>query len=153
RTKIPIFNQFSTEYYEEEEEKIDDEETIDEEEDDEVTKELFKQVEEDAHVTLTLVLDTHKDDEPVQSYSISSDFTSKLLNIENPSPADNEIALLMETSALHATIVLEITSVFTITIPPPPPFFNPLPQQATPTTSEATTSFISLLYSSSMREL
>ncbi|GJU68072.1 hypothetical protein Tco_1254331 [Tanacetum coccineum] len=108
----------------------------------------FEQVEEDAHVTLTPVLDTQKADEPVQSSSVSSDFTSKLLNLENPSPADNEIASLMETSARHATKVPEITSSFTTTIPLPPPFFNPLPQQATPiptpTTYEATTSFPSL---------
>ncbi|GKD49685.1 hypothetical protein Tco_1278661, partial [Tanacetum coccineum] len=114
----------------------------------------FEQVEEDAHVTLTSVLDSQKDDELVQSSSVSSNFTSKLLNLENPSPADNEIASLMETSARHVTGVLEITSSFTITIPPPPPFFNPLPQQATPTptptTSEATTSFPSLLDFSSI---
>ncbi|GJZ80816.1 hypothetical protein Tco_0645810 [Tanacetum coccineum] len=109
----------------------------------------FKQLDEDAHVTLTLVLDTQKADEPVQSYSVSSDFTRKLLNLENPSPADNEIASLMDTTTHHTTVVPEITSVFTITIPPPHPFFNPLTQQATPTptptTSEATTSFPSLL--------
>nr|GEU33764.1 hypothetical protein [Tanacetum cinerariifolium] len=114
----------------------------------------FEQEEEDAHVTLTPVLDTHKDDEPVQSSFVSSDFTSKLLNLENPSPADNKIASLMETSARHATKVPKITSSFTTTIPPPPLFFNPLPQQATPTptpiTSEATTSFPSLLDFSSV---
>ncbi|GJR40258.1 hypothetical protein Tco_1215942 [Tanacetum coccineum] len=59
----------------------------------------FEQIEEDAHVTLSPVLDTQKADEPVQSSSISSDFTSKLLNLKNPSPADNEIASLMETLA------------------------------------------------------
>ncbi|GKG61785.1 hypothetical protein Tco_0623502, partial [Tanacetum coccineum] len=51
-------------------------------------------------------------------------------------------------SARHATAVPKITSDFTTTIPPPPRFFNPLLQQATPnptlTTSEATTSFPSL---------
>ncbi|GKC99554.1 hypothetical protein Tco_1169829, partial [Tanacetum coccineum] len=93
----------------------------------------FEQVEEDAHVTLTLVLETQKTGEPVQSSSVSSDFTSKLLNLENPSPANNEIASLMDTIARHATTVPKITSNFTTTIPPPPPFFNPLPQQATPT--------------------
>ncbi|GKC16061.1 hypothetical protein Tco_1012843 [Tanacetum coccineum] len=114
RIKIHVLNQSSTEYYEEEEENIDDEETMDDEEDDEVTKELYKdvnQVEEDAHVTLTLVLDAQKTDEPVQSSCVSSDFTSKLLNLENPSPADNEIASLMETSARHAMAVPEITPV------------------------------------------
>ncbi|GJW19453.1 hypothetical protein Tco_0026889 [Tanacetum coccineum] len=85
----------------------------------------FEQVEEDAHVTLTLVLDTQKADEP-----------------------DNEIASLMETSARHSTAVPEITFGFTTYIPPPSPFFNPLLQHATPaptpTTSEATTLFTSL---------
>ncbi|GKF50036.1 hypothetical protein Tco_0143287, partial [Tanacetum coccineum] len=38
----------------------------------------FKQVEKDAHVTLTPVLDTQKTDKPVQSSSVSSDFISKL---------------------------------------------------------------------------
>ncbi|GJS30130.1 hypothetical protein Tco_0490750 [Tanacetum coccineum] len=138
----------------------DKEEGDDTNDDDEVTNSdrtesnRFEQVEEDAHVTLTLVLDTQKADEHVQSSSVSSDFTSKLLNLKNPSLADNEIALLMETSARHATAVPENTSSFTTTIPPPPPFFNPLPQQAiktpTPTTSEATTSFPSLLDFSSV---
>ncbi|GJV83008.1 hypothetical protein Tco_1522906 [Tanacetum coccineum] len=106
---------------------------------------VFEQVKEDAYVTITPVLDTQKADEPVQSSFISSEFTSKLLNLENPSLADNKIASLMETSARHAMAVPKITSGFTTTIPPPPPFFNPLPQQTTPTltptASEATTSF------------
>ncbi|GKB47778.1 retrovirus-related pol polyprotein from transposon TNT 1-94 [Tanacetum coccineum] len=123
----------------------------------------FEQVEEDAHMTLLPVLDTQKTDEPVQSSSVSSNFTSKLLNLENPSLADNEIASLMDTTVRHEepgsqtsplytiliTTVPKITSVFTTTIPPPPPFFNSLPQPATPTptptNSEATTSFPSLL--------
>ncbi|GJU06257.1 retrovirus-related pol polyprotein from transposon TNT 1-94 [Tanacetum coccineum] len=114
----------------------------------------FEQEEEDTHVTFTPVLDTQKADKLVQSSFVSSDFTSKLLNLENPSPADNEIASLMETSAHHATAVPENTSGFTITIPPPPPFFNPILQQATPTptpiTFEATTLFPSLLDFSSV---
>ncbi|GJW97157.1 hypothetical protein Tco_0178965 [Tanacetum coccineum] len=107
RIKIPVLNQSSTEYYEKEkekfddEEKIDDKEKMDEEEDDEVTKDLYKDVNEDAHVTLTPVLDTQKTDEPVQSSSVSFDFTSKLLNLENPYLADNEIASLMDTTARH----------------------------------------------------
>nr|GEU98109.1 putative reverse transcriptase domain-containing protein [Tanacetum cinerariifolium] len=114
----------------------------------------LKQEEEDAHVTLTLVLDTQKADEPVQSSSVSFNFTSKLLNLKNPSKVENKIASLMETSAPHATSVPQITSSFTTTIPPPPLFFNPLLQQATPTptptTFEATTSFPSLLDFSSV---
>ncbi|GJZ78807.1 copia protein [Tanacetum coccineum] len=109
----------------------------------------FEKVEEDAHVTITLVHDTQKADEPLQSSSVSSDFTRKLLNLDNPSPADNEIASLMETSYRHATAIPENISSFTTTIPLPPPFFNPLQQEATPTstptTSETTTSLLTLL--------
>ncbi|GJV55196.1 hypothetical protein Tco_1456201 [Tanacetum coccineum] len=90
-----------------------------------VSQELgFEQVEEDAHVTLTLILDIQKANEPVQSSSVSSDFTSKLLNLENPSPADNKIASLLETSARHATEVPENTSGFTTNIPPLPSVTN-----------------------------
>ncbi|GJZ99808.1 hypothetical protein Tco_0672359 [Tanacetum coccineum] len=104
----------------------------------------------------------------MQSSSISFDFTSKLLNFENPSPTDNEITSLMyttvrleeprsQTSSLFTvpvTVIPEISSAFTTTIPPPPPFFNPLPQQATPTPTstalETTTSFPALLDFSSV---
>ncbi|GJX62174.1 hypothetical protein Tco_0295074 [Tanacetum coccineum] len=78
-----------------------------------VSEESGFEQEEDAYVTFTPVLDTQKADELVQSSSVSSYFTSKLLNLENPSPADNEIASLMETSARHATAVPEITSATT----------------------------------------
>ncbi|GJV56393.1 retrovirus-related pol polyprotein from transposon TNT 1-94 [Tanacetum coccineum] len=150
RIKIPVLNQSSTEYYKEEEkEKVDDEEKMDEE-DDEVTKELYK----DVNVNLG-----NEDTDMTDADQVSSDFTSKLLNLKNPSLADNDIASLMDTTVRHIepgsqtsslntvpiTAVPAITSIFTATIPPPPPFFNPLLQQATPTptptTSEATTSF------------
>ncbi|GKD06043.1 hypothetical protein Tco_1181017, partial [Tanacetum coccineum] len=139
RIEILVLNQSTIEYYKEEEEKDDDEEKMDDEvtkelyddvnvnfgnrdtemtdadqggsEQQNVSQELgFEQVEEDAHVTLTLILDIQKADEPVQSSSVSSDFTSKLLNLQNASPADNEIASLTETSARHAMAVPEITS-------------------------------------------
>nr|GEZ06813.1 hypothetical protein [Tanacetum cinerariifolium] len=111
----------------------------------------------------TYHLDTQKTNELVQSSFVSSDFTSKLLNLENPSLADNEIASLMDTTICHEELgsqtsslyivpvmtVPDITSVLTTTISQPPPFFNPLSQQATPTptptTSKATTLFSSLL--------
>ncbi|GKA21285.1 hypothetical protein Tco_0701274 [Tanacetum coccineum] len=154
RIKIPILDQSTTKFYEEEEENIDDEETMYDDEDDEVTKELYADVnvdlvKEDTKMTnADQVHDTQKDDEPVQSSSVSSNFTSKLLNLKNPSPTDNEIASLMETSSRHATAVPKNTSGFTTTIPPPPPFFNPLQQEATttptPTTLETTTSLPTL---------
>ncbi|GKC35830.1 hypothetical protein Tco_1048214 [Tanacetum coccineum] len=111
--KIPVVNQSSTEYYEEEEEeKIDDKKKW------------------------TKKKTMRRTDEPVQSSSVSSDFTSKLLNLENPSLADNEIASLMDTTARHeeprsqtsslytipVTTTPEVTSVFTTTIPLPLPF-------------------------------
>ncbi|GKF36535.1 hypothetical protein Tco_0113293, partial [Tanacetum coccineum] len=157
RIKIPIMDQSTTKFYkeEEEEENIDDEETMYDEEDDEVTKDLYEDVNvnlgnEDTEMTnADQVHDTQKADEPVQSSFVFSNFTNKLLNLKNPSPADNEIASLMETSARHAMVVLEFTSGFTTTIPLPPLFFNPLLQHATPTptptTSEATTLFPLLL--------
>nr|GEU65071.1 hypothetical protein [Tanacetum cinerariifolium] len=70
----------------------------------------FEQEEEDSHVTLTPVLDTQKTRGPTQSSSVSFDFTSKLLNLDNPSPTNNEIASLMDTTAYHAIKILEITS-------------------------------------------
>nr|GEU98638.1 hypothetical protein [Tanacetum cinerariifolium] len=99
----------------------------------------FEQEEEDTHVTLTPVSDARKADEPIQSSYVSFDFTSKFLNLKNPSPADNEIASLMETSAPHATVIPKLASGFTTTTPPPPSFFNLLLHQQTPTIS--TTSY------------
>ncbi|GJV35539.1 hypothetical protein Tco_1408016, partial [Tanacetum coccineum] len=115
-------------YKEEEDENIDEEQNMDHEEDDEVIKELY----DDANVNLgnddTEMTDAdqgaskqqNKADKPVQSSLVSSDFTSKLLNIENPSPANNEISSLLETLTHHATAIPEITSGFTTTTPPPP---------------------------------
>nr|GEU38837.1 hypothetical protein [Tanacetum cinerariifolium] len=68
----------------------------------------FEQEEEDAHVTLKTIHD--KNEGPMQSSSVLSDFISKLLNLKNPSPDVNEIASLMNTATIH----------------PPPPSINPL---------------------------
>ncbi|GKC57025.1 hypothetical protein Tco_1084623 [Tanacetum coccineum] len=72
----------------------------------------FEQEEDDGHVTLTIVHDKTKG--TMQSSYVSSDFTSKLLNLDNTGPDVNEIASLMNT----------------LTVPPPPPPINPssLPQ-------------------------
>ncbi|GJU29388.1 hypothetical protein Tco_1172977 [Tanacetum coccineum] len=64
----------------------------------------------------------------MQSSSVSSDFTSKLLNLDNIGPDVNEIASLMNTS----------------TVPPPHPPVNPslhftiIPQQQTPDSTTTT---------------
>ncbi|GKD56030.1 hypothetical protein Tco_1289417 [Tanacetum coccineum] len=112
------------------EEKLNDEETMDEEEDDEVIKELY----DDVNVNLgngdTEMTDVDKGALEQQNVSQESGFKkveedAHLLNLENPSPADNEIASLIETSACHATTIPEIIFGFTTTSPPPPSFFNP----------------------------
>ncbi|GJU72898.1 hypothetical protein Tco_1264303 [Tanacetum coccineum] len=50
----------------------------------------FEQVVEDTHVIVTPVLDAQKIDDPIQSSSVSSDFTSKLLNLDNTPPCLDE---------------------------------------------------------------
>ncbi|GJW49416.1 hypothetical protein Tco_0090767 [Tanacetum coccineum] len=155
RIKILVLDQSTTEFYEEEEEKIDDEETMDEEEDDEVTKELYDDVNMNLGNKDTKMTNADQGASEQQnvsqesSSSVSSDFTSKLLNLENPSLADNEIASLLDTITRYAIAVPEVTSSFTTTIPLPPLFFNPLSQQETlnptPTTSKTTTSLPALL--------
>ncbi|GJR42887.1 hypothetical protein Tco_1310990 [Tanacetum coccineum] len=81
----------------------------------------------------------------MQSSYVSSDFIEKLLNFENVSPSDNEIASLMDTTVHHEEPSGQTYTLFTVpitviptTIPPPPHFFNPLPQQATPTPTPTT---------------
>ncbi|GKD69996.1 hypothetical protein Tco_1324086, partial [Tanacetum coccineum] len=103
----------------------------------------FEQEEEDVHVTLTIVHDTQKTEGPIQSSSVSFDFSHEVLN--------------GETSSLYTipvTVILEITSAFTTTIPPPPLSFNPLLYQATltptPTNLEVTNSFAALPNSASI---
>ncbi|GJS05847.1 hypothetical protein Tco_0362643 [Tanacetum coccineum] len=121
-----------------EKDKYDDEEMMYEEEDDDVAKELedqqnashesgFVKKEDDGHVTLTTVHD--KTEGTMKSSSVSSDFTSKLLNLDNTGPDVNEIASLLNAS----------------TVPPPPPPVNPslhlatTPQQQTPDSTITTT--------------
>ncbi|GJT14436.1 hypothetical protein Tco_0861478 [Tanacetum coccineum] len=79
----------------------------------------FEHEEEDANVTLTNVHDTQKTEGPMQSSSVSSNFTDKLLNFKNVYPADNEIASLMDTtiltkepSATPTQTASEVTTIF-----------------------------------------
>ncbi|GJY75015.1 hypothetical protein Tco_0479446 [Tanacetum coccineum] len=154
RIKIPIMDQSTIEFYEGEEENIDDEEIMYDDEDVEVTKELYKDVNvnlgnEDTEMTNADQGATDQQNVSQQSGFEQVEEDSHLLNLKNPSLADNEITSLMETSARHATTVLENTSGFTTTIPPPLPLFNPLQQEAiptpTPTTSKTTTSLPAIL--------
>nr|GEX65231.1 hypothetical protein [Tanacetum cinerariifolium] len=79
----------------------------------------FEQEEEDAHVTLTSFFDAQKADEPFQSSPVSSDFTSKFLNLENPSLANNE----KQTPTITTPTFTTITSINpTVTLPKIPNF-------------------------------
>ncbi|GJX14022.1 hypothetical protein Tco_0205780 [Tanacetum coccineum] len=170
RDENPNLNQFIEEHEEEEEENVD--EFTDKEDDvnnanDENKEELDdgEELYKDVNVNLrkedvemTNVDQGGADQHNVSQESgssVSSDFTEKLLNFENVSSADNEIASLMDTtvrteepSGQTSTLFNIPITVIPITIPPPPHFFNPLPQQTTPTpkltTSEVTTAFPAL---------
>ncbi|GKD88261.1 hypothetical protein Tco_1363768, partial [Tanacetum coccineum] len=101
-------------------------------------------------------VDQHnKTEGPIQSSFVSSDFTEKLINFENVSPADYEIASLMDTTVHTEEPIGQTSTLFTVpitviptAIPPPPHFFNPLPQQTTPTPTptalEVTTEVLAL---------
>ncbi|GJV80744.1 hypothetical protein Tco_1516614 [Tanacetum coccineum] len=151
------------------EEKDDDEDdTEDDEEDDEENEEELTNGEElykDVNVNLRKedVEMTDADQGGADQHNVSqkSGFEQEeedahLLNFENVSSANNEIASLMDTTVLHeepsgqtSTLFIVPITVIPTHIPPPPHFFNPLPQQATPAptpaTSEATTLFTTLL--------
>nr|GEX54765.1 hypothetical protein [Tanacetum cinerariifolium] len=58
----------------------------------------YEQVEDDAHVTLTA---TQKTESSMQSSSVSSDFASKFLILENVPPTDNEVTSMMNVKVRH----------------------------------------------------
>ncbi|GKD88904.1 hypothetical protein Tco_1364411 [Tanacetum coccineum] len=71
---------------------------MNDDEDDEVTKELYDDVNvnlgnKDAEMTNADLEDWRSN---TKCSSVSSDFTSKLLNLDNPSPTDNKIASLID---------------------------------------------------------
>ncbi|GJR67676.1 hypothetical protein Tco_0013741 [Tanacetum coccineum] len=76
------------------------------------------------HVTLTT---SQKTAGQTQSSSVYSNFTSKLLNLENVSPAEYTLASMMDTTAQQTSFTVIITT------PLPPPSVIPLTPQATPT--------------------
>ncbi|GJW76898.1 hypothetical protein Tco_0138580 [Tanacetum coccineum] len=151
RTKLdkdenPNLNQFNEEHEEEEEENVD--EFIDKEDDVNNGNEENEEELDDGEELLSrvwvragrrkmLIVDTYKlsigkqkTEGPMQSSYVLSNFTEKLLNFENFSPANNEIASLMDTTFRHEEPSATTTP--------------------TPTTSEATTSFHALLDFSSV---
>ncbi|GJW77801.1 hypothetical protein Tco_0139483 [Tanacetum coccineum] len=119
----------------------------------------YEQVVDDAHVTLTT---THKTKGSMQSSSVSSDFASKFLNLDNVPLADNEVASMMnvkvrqEESSTPAPplLTMPVTAIpktFTVaatTVPPIIQPFSSIPRMTIPTpipTTELTTSSIPAL--------
>ncbi|GJT07390.1 hypothetical protein Tco_0841852 [Tanacetum coccineum] len=119
----------------------------------------YEQVVDDAHVTLTT---TQKTEGSIQSSSISSDFASKFLNLDNVPPADNEVASMInfkvfqeESSTLAPPLLIvpitdisKTSTLAAMTVPPIIQPFSYIPQMTTPTPvpiTEPTTSSIPAL--------
>nr|GEW21309.1 hypothetical protein [Tanacetum cinerariifolium] len=127
--------------------------------DDEEYAELYK----DANVR-SKVAEHEETEGSKQSFSVSSDFASKFLNLDNVSPVVDEVASLMNVKTpheesstqaplillVHVTAILETSTIQATTVPPLIQPFTSIPQATTPTpipTTKPTTSSIhALLY-------
>ncbi|GJX18901.1 hypothetical protein Tco_0221578 [Tanacetum coccineum] len=115
----------------------------------------YEQVVEYAHVTLT---SSQKIESSKQSSSVSSDFASKFLILENVPPAVDEVASIMNVESrqeesstqapyLFTVLVMAIPETATAhatTVPPTISMITPLPQLTTPTTVPTTTLILAL---------
>ncbi|GJY36016.1 hypothetical protein Tco_0421394 [Tanacetum coccineum] len=130
-----------------------------------VTQETtYDQDEDDAHVTLTPVHDTQNTEVPLQSSSVSSDFATQFLNLDNVSLEDTEINSMMNIDVRHeepssqtpalptvpVSVIPETSTVAATTTPPSISPFIPLPHQSTPTPISTTTTIPALLDFSSL---
>ncbi|GKE88483.1 hypothetical protein Tco_1565958, partial [Tanacetum coccineum] len=104
----------------------------------------------------------------MQSSSVSSDFASQFLNLDNVPPVDNEVISMMNVKVRHeepstqtpsfliipVTVILETSTAAAPTIPSTIQPITHLPQQSTPTpaptTETTTTSILALLDFSSL---
>ncbi|GJU95179.1 hypothetical protein Tco_1319935 [Tanacetum coccineum] len=148
-------------------ESTDDEtENVEEEEYNRIDEELYKDVsvklsvvehdgegKGDAEMTNADAGHENKTEAPQQSSSVSSDFASQFLIMENISPGDNEIISMMNVKVCHkepsdqtppllnipVTVILETSTTTAVTVPPPIPPITPLPQLSTPTPTPSTT--------------
>ncbi|GJW86421.1 hypothetical protein Tco_0161761 [Tanacetum coccineum] len=130
----------------------------------------YEQVEDDAHVTLTVAYVTQKTKGPMQSSFVSFDFASEFLNLDNVPPTDNEVVSMMNVKVRHEEPSTRTPSLLTIpvtifpktsiaattttpsTILPITPLLQlstPTPTPA-PTTKTTTTSIYVLPYFSSL---
>ncbi|GJY49449.1 hypothetical protein Tco_0439405 [Tanacetum coccineum] len=116
----------------------------------------YEQVIEDAHVTLT---SSQKTEGSKQSSSVSSDFASKFLNLDNVPPVIDEVASMMNVKtpheelstqappnlSVHVTAIPETSTVHVTTVTLIIQPFSSIPQMTTPTPvpiTEPTTSSI-----------
>ncbi|GKE16800.1 hypothetical protein Tco_1424377, partial [Tanacetum coccineum] len=139
---------YDEEGHDEEYESDDDYENMFKEEDDDLYKDVnvrssYEQVVEDAHVTLT---SSQKIKSSKQSSSVSSDFASKFLILENVPPAVDEVASIMNVESRQEESSTQAPSLFTVlvmaipktatahatTVPPTISMITPLPQLTTP---------------------
>ncbi|GJY52602.1 hypothetical protein Tco_0443449 [Tanacetum coccineum] len=146
----------------------DENEHVHEEEYDHIDKELYKDVnmelkdvehgeEGKCDAELTDVGHDNKTEVPLQSSSVSFDFATQFLNLDNVPPANTEINSMMNIDVRHeepsnqtpslltkpVTVIHETSTATATTIPLPIPPFTPLLHQSTPTptpTTKATTS-------------
>ncbi|GKC67316.1 hypothetical protein Tco_1099914, partial [Tanacetum coccineum] len=114
----------------------------------------YEQVVEDVHVTLTT---SQKTEGSKQNSSVSSDFASKFLILDNVPPVVDEVTsmmnvkvhqeesstqalllLLVPTMAIPKTSTIPATTTFTTTVPPTIQPFTSILQQSTPTPEPTT---------------
>nr|GEW04420.1 hypothetical protein [Tanacetum cinerariifolium] len=103
------------EEHDDEYESNDDNENLFEEEDDDLYKDVdsYEQVVEDAHVTLT---SSQKNDSSKQSSSVSSDFASKFIILENVPPVINEVCSMMNVKSRQEESSIKAPSLFTVPV-------------------------------------
>ncbi|GKA19813.1 hypothetical protein Tco_0699728 [Tanacetum coccineum] len=81
-----------------------------------VLSKIQLQDEEDAYVTLTTAHITQKIEGLMQSSSVSSDFASQFLNLDNVPPTDNEVVSMMNVKVSHEEPSTQTPSFLTIPV-------------------------------------
>ncbi|GJZ19380.1 hypothetical protein Tco_0555970 [Tanacetum coccineum] len=79
---------------------------------DEETNDDYREFDEEDYEELH----KHKTEGSMQSSSISSDFANKFLNLDNVSPADNEVASLMNVKVCHEESSTQAPSLLTVPV-------------------------------------
>ncbi|GJY82910.1 hypothetical protein Tco_0496286 [Tanacetum coccineum] len=82
----------------------------------------YEQVIEDAHMTL---ISSQKTEGSKQSSSVSSDFASKFLNLDNASPVIDEVASMMNVKTSHEELSTQAPLNLLMTTPTPVPTTKP----------------------------